>query len=302
MHHHIKQSKDLPLTCTYISKTIFMTGNYSSSDDGRREDLSDSSDDNQHDRQLLSLATPAEKYQRGLLMGKRHSRRNVDIREVEGRGRSAFASKNFEEGDFVCEYASSVRVKSMPDKFEERNEELGIGCYCLDATFKGTMYTFDGSSRLKDPGRYINHASRNCNLVKMKPVMVGNPPHDRLRMGFVAKKPIMEGEELFYDYGIRDPTIDWLITDAKKVGTSIAELEASKTSNAELEDNDKLMPPKKRVYRRKRKDCPIPNCGAKQLIKLADHIRLVHRIDDEDERRKWRQKAKEVYTYIYLCI
>ena len=57
---------------------------------------------------LLSLATPAEKYLHRLLMGRDYSRSNVTIKEVEGIGRSAFANKNFSAGDFVCEYSSNV--------------------------------------------------------------------------------------------------------------------------------------------------------------------------------------------------
>ena len=260
---------------------MFHTDNYLSSEDGRREDLSDSSSN----CDLLSLATPAEKYMRGLLMGKDHSRQNVSVREVKCRGRSAFANKNFAPGDFVCEYASTVRIRSIPDTFEERNEQLGIGCYCLDANFKGTMYTFDATNKLKDPGRYINHASRNCNLVKMKPVMVGIPPNNRLRIGFVAKMAIKKEEELFFDYGVRDPAIPWLVTDAKKVGTTISELKSS---------DEQPVSPKKRVFRRIKKDCPFPKCNSKQLLKLADHIRNVHKIEDEAERKKWLQKAKEL--------
>ena len=35
---------------------------------------------------------------------------------------------------------AAVRIKSILDKEEEQNEELGIGCYCLDATYNDTTY------------------------------------------------------------------------------------------------------------------------------------------------------------------
>lgn len=90
----------------YKQIALFTVDEYSSSEGGRREGLSDSSNSASSD--LLSLATPAEKYLHGLLMGRDHSRSNVTIKEVEGRGRSTFANKNFSAGDFVCEYSSNV--------------------------------------------------------------------------------------------------------------------------------------------------------------------------------------------------
>ena len=254
-----------------------------SSDEGRREQLSDSSDD----QQLQQFATPAEKYLHGLLLGRRHSQNNVSIAEVEGRGRSAFANKDFEPGDFVCEYASTVRVKSIPDNEEERNEQLGIGCYCLDATYNDTIYTFDASHKINDPGRYINHASKNANLLKMKPAMVESPSMKRLRIGFVAKSSIKCGDELFYDYGIRDPEILWLSTDAKKVSTTIKEVG---------QQSSKL--PTKRT----RNDCPYPDCSSTQLSKLGDHLKRVHAIEDAAERKIWLQIAKEVNMILYVGI
>ena len=43
----------------------------------------------------------------------------------------------------------------------------------------------------------------------------------------------------------------------------------------------------KRVCR----DCPIPNCGAKYLVKLSNHLADVHELDYIN-RRKWLQEAK----------
>ena len=43
----------------------------------------------------------------------------------------------------------------------------------------------------------------------------------------------------------------------------------------------------KRVCR----NCPIPNCGAKYLIKLSNHLTDIHELDYIN-RRKWLQEAK----------
>ena len=70
----------------------------------------------------------------------------------------------------------------------------------------------------------------------MKPVMVGDPPNQKLRVGFVAKKPIQQGEELFFNYGLREKNISWAVTDAKKVAKQLPSLKTSK---------HKISPPKK---------------------------------------------------------
>ena len=41
---------------------------------------------------------------------------------------------------------------------------LGLGSYCLDATYQGKWYTVDATLTLRDPGRFINHTSSHCNL------------------------------------------------------------------------------------------------------------------------------------------
>ena len=38
------------------------------------------------------------------------------------------------------------------------------------------------------------------------------------------------------------------------------------------------------------RDCPIPNCGAKYLVKLSNHLTDVHGLDHIN-RRKWLQEA-----------
>ena len=71
-----------------------------SSDDGPGEGMSD------EDSRPNSLALPYEKYLWGLLKGKAYSQANIIIVEVKGRGRSAFAARDFSAGDFICKYPS----------------------------------------------------------------------------------------------------------------------------------------------------------------------------------------------------
>ena len=79
---------------------------------------------------------------------------------------------------------------------------------------------FDAIALINDPGRYINHVRRNCNLVLMPPVKIGVSPKSQLNIGFAAKTNIQAGEQLFFDYGIKDPDLPWHSTNAKKVATT----------------------------------------------------------------------------------
>ena len=44
------------------------------------------------------------------------------------------------------------------------------------------------------------------------------------------------------------------------------------------------------VYKRVCRDCPIEGCGAKYLVRLANHLANVHKLD-HTQRRKYLQEA-----------
>ena len=238
------------------------------------------------------LATTREKYLWGLMKGKNYARANIIVKEVQGRGRSAFAAKDFRGGDFVCDYGGVVRKKLAQDWGDQRNASLGLGCYCLDAVYNNVTYVFDATASINDPGRYINHASQHCNLTLMPPVMVGEPPNNHLQIGFVATS-INAGEELFYNYGIKDPEIPWLNTDAKKISTT---LKALNSPQLQVQSAPTFKTPKPRprpAPKRVARKCPIPGCKTiRPLVKLADHIRVIHPEYDETQRHLWLQKAR----------
>ena len=100
----------------------------------------------------------------------------------------------------------------------------------------------------------------------MKPICINGS----LRIGLVAKRDISHGEELFFDYGIRDKEIPWLITKPKK----------SKT---------KVTPKQKR----KRKYCIFDWCDTKRL-KLRQHLRQYHKISDNAELEKLCRNPRRV--------
>ena len=139
------------LNICVLMGVLHMCGKFiSDSGSEPREEMTDS------DSSPAPYATTKEKYLNGLLKGPALSRRHVDIGYVQGSQRTAYAAKDFYAGDFVCEYGAVRRVhKRGTDEGEERNADLGVGCYCLDARYKGVMYTFDAAPKCNDPGRYV---------------------------------------------------------------------------------------------------------------------------------------------------
>ena len=99
---------------------------------------------------------------------------------------------------------------------------------CGIPTYDNTAYVFDATAFINDPGRYINHARRNNNLIKMPPVPIGKPTKDNLKIRFVARKDIAHGGELFIDYGLKkDPDFPCIATNAKDIRTSLEKLDTT---------------------------------------------------------------------------
>ena len=67
------------------------------------------------------------------MKGKDYARSNVVVKEVQGRGCSAFTAM---AGDFVCDYGGIVRKKVAEHWRDQRNASMGLGCYCLDAVYE----------------------------------------------------------------------------------------------------------------------------------------------------------------------
>ena len=79
-------------------------------------------------------ATTKEKYLNGLMKGPALSRCNIQIGYIQGRGRTAYAAKSFNPGDFVCKYGAVRRVKKAGKQMRRQKcETWHRMLYCLDA-------------------------------------------------------------------------------------------------------------------------------------------------------------------------
>ena len=52
---------------------------------------------------------------------------------------------------------------------------------------------------------------------------------------------------------------------------------------------------------RVRKNCPYPNCQAKHLLRLANHLVQVHHIEDKVERHRFLKLAKRSHSDQLVC-
>ena len=59
----------------------------------------------------------------------------------------------------------------------------------------------------------------------------------------------------------------------------------------------------KNCEHRIRRDCPIPGCQAKLLLRLSNHLHKVHNIQDGAKRNEWLDKAVRnvKYTHTTEC-
>lgn len=96
-------------------------------------------------------------------------------------GLGLFATTKFKRGDFIINYTGELITSDEAD--------IRGGKYLFILNKK---LTFDGKGR-ENTARYINHS---C-----KPNAEAETDEDKKRIRILAKKKILPGEEIAYDYG-----------------------------------------------------------------------------------------------------
>ena len=133
----------------------------------------------------------------------------VDVGPLKGRG--VVAREVIRKGKYVCEYRThrvypvgSAEETQLATEYQRNGE----GSYVLYTAYIvpefGARLCFDATRRFQDLGHLINHAPTGYNLKPGRPLFV----RGKWRVGMVAVKDIVEGEELTYDYGVR--TEGWM--------------------------------------------------------------------------------------------
>ncbi|CAJ0579042.1 unnamed protein product, partial [Mesorhabditis spiculigera] len=125
----------------------------------------------------------------------------LDVYSCPIKGRGIRAGTSFKKNEFVVEYRGDM-IDYQEAKEREKEYALNpmLGSYMYFFEYKNKKWCIDATGESKYKGRLINHSYLKPNL-RTKVVEVGGRHH----LILVAKRDIMEGEELLYDYGDRDP-------------------------------------------------------------------------------------------------
>jgi len=124
----------------------------------------------------------------------------LEVKVIENKGRGVFATRNFERGEFVCEYAGEMISYKVAKKREEiYATDSSIGCYMYFFEHKSKQYCIDATAETDRLGRLLNHSKLggNCHT---KLFEINAKPH----LVLIASRNIERGEEMMYDYGDRN--------------------------------------------------------------------------------------------------
>ena len=222
------------------------------------------------------MLSPQEKVYEGLLTGKGPELEVVEMGET---GRGVVAREKIAKQSFVCEYKASVVERDERGKREFRHHYNTMGCYMVDVAHsvgKGKV-TLDATDQLHNYGRYINHAI-NANIRPWRLIHV----RGKLRMGFMSIRDIEDGEELAWDYGVRDKEIPFLskgrLEEGRVVGGVSEEL------------NEEVVVTKKDPPRRRYVFCPVKGCGSPPLQKMPQHLRQYHKLSEAEITKSSKKK------------
>jgi len=124
---------------------------------------------------------------------------DIEVANIEFKGRGIVTSRPFTKGEFVVEYAGDLMDIGMAKELEAKySMDTSKGCYMYYFKHKGKQYCIDATGESGRYGRLLNHSRISPNCVT-KVVMLGDIP----RLILVAKQDIETATELLYDYGDR---------------------------------------------------------------------------------------------------
>ena len=134
---------------------------------------------------------------------------NISIREVKGKGRGVFIEEEVKQNAYLMEYEFS---ESYPRTQRQAHESVYAindePCMILEALTKAGWVCLDATRATETVARLMNHSpSSEATARPFKALLVkGN-----WRVGFVATRDLVPGEQLTWDYGASPEGQTWLM-------------------------------------------------------------------------------------------
>lgn len=121
----------------------------------------------------------------------------VAVSKTHGYG--AFAATKLSLGKFICEYNGALLSQ---DEAERRGNVYDSSklSYLFDLNEDRVI----DATQIGNKSKFVNHSSTRPNV---EAIIMNVSGHHRI--GFYAKKVIIQGEELLFDYGFRDVVPEW---------------------------------------------------------------------------------------------
>ncbi|KAH9524618.1 hypothetical protein Btru_027359 [Bulinus truncatus] len=154
--------------------------------------------------------TPVETVTKGLMADPKEVKARFTIKCEEGKGRGVYlAIPLLKKNSFVLEYEGDLVSESEACSREQIYAQNNEGCYIMSFIYKGARMAIDATRHFDSYTRLLNH-SRHPNIKFHTPIILDLSGNGKPRIGAYALRDIRKGEEIVFDYGVRDGDIPWL--------------------------------------------------------------------------------------------
>ena len=217
----------------------------------------------------------------------------LEVREGGISRRGVFATARIPKGAWLCEYKSHRMFPQSEKSAIEREYDLNNeGSYIIETKYPvpgiGHM-CWDATRKCNQLGRYLNHAQRP-NAKVTRPFQV----RGKSCIGFVACRDIDEGDEVVWDYGMRDQV--W--SGCRLVKGVVQKTEGMKEEEEgeEVKDEEKVTPAAPLSKKGKGVNyCMCPICKTGPHRKISNHLSQVHHLKPR-ERAKYLGDKRIIAT------
>ena len=211
-------------------------------------------------------------------------------------GRGVVARERIHNGAYVCEYKTSSVSPAKSGEVDAR------GMYIIETSFEekrgSGRLCFDAMDRLHHPGRFIKRVAKGANIKPAKPQFI----RGKWRVGFLAVRDILEGEELAYAYELlteESSTRKGRLVDGKVTSGVGEEAKAEVKGEGEIAVGGTEAKAKggstsktKKKGGRRSWWCPIVGCTSGPVQKITQHFQNKHNLPLNSKESRILRKHK----------